>query len=91
MTIINDIAGPADKEWKMPLWMKAQPFRLVCRTNPFLEGEGMEFDDDSLDDTFDADDISQPRSRFISVETMDEFSPKMNYPRHDNYERIFFN
>ena len=75
----------------MPLWMKAQPFRLVCHCNPFQEGEETEFENDSLDQLFDCKDISQTRSRFLSVETEDEFSPKVIYPREDAYERIFFN
>jgi len=75
----------------MPLWMKAQPFRIVGYNNPFLEGEEIEFSDLRLDETFCRKKVSQPRTRFLSVETSDEFSPKIVYPRRDFYEKIFFN
>ena len=76
----------------MPLWMKAQPFRIVCHNNPFLEGQELEFSDHTLDETFDRDDstTTPPRTRFLSVETPDVFTPKTIYPRNDHYERIFF-
>ena len=75
----------------MPLWLKAQPFRLLCCNNPFHE-KAEEFTDKDLDKIFDSSDISQPRSRFLSIETVYEFSPKVVYSKpNTEYQQIFFN
>ena len=75
----------------MPLWLRAQPFRVICCRNPFQEGMRSELFDADLDKLFDRKEISffQHTSRFLFVETLKPFTPKVKYPKPGRYKRLF--
>jgi len=77
----------------MPLWLRAQPFRLICYGNPFQEGIRSELFDAELDKIIDKKEIVffQCICRFLFVETLKPFVPKVKYPKPSKYKRIFVN
>ena len=80
-----------DEDWKLPLWLRAQPFRLMCYDNPFKDGKRIEIFDEDLDKMTDCfhRPLFKPQTFFLVIETICKFSPKVKYPKPGEYKRIF--
>ncbi|XP_078494837.1 uncharacterized protein LOC144749703 [Ciona intestinalis] len=97
--VVNDldtVIGPPDHHWKMPLWLRAQRFRILCYDNPCCMDEPLICSEQWLEDelTFKLQHSSKNatpvsgspkrRNRFLVVTCEKPFLPKPVYSKNPN-------